>query len=113
MAHTETEVAARSPVQLSGDITIAVSGELYQEFSTRVQDDGDIAVDAGEVTRVDAAVIQLLYQVQRQLETSGNRLEWLAASGNFVRAVALLGMAHHLHLPADTDGSDTATQGVH
>ena len=88
-------------LQLSEELTIAVSGELHQQLAARLEQGGDIRLDAGAVTRVDAAIIQLLYQVQRVLVETGCRLEWAGVSPAFARSVALLGMSTHLQMPAD------------
>lgn len=92
--------------RLSDTLTIADSGDLYRQFSARLDQGGDIALDAGVVTRVDAAIIQLLYQVQRALQQTDNRLAWTAISPEFRRCVSLLGLSEHLQIPAHAPDSE-------
>lgn len=85
-------------LRLSEESTIAVSGELYQQLAARLERGGDITLDAGSVRRVDAAVIQLLYQVQRVLTETGSCLKWTAVSPAFSESVSLLGLSGHLQI---------------
>jgi anti-anti-sigma regulatory factor len=83
------------------ELTIASAGEFYQQFISRLEQGGDIAVDGGAVTRIDTAFIQLLYMVQRSLAETGSRLLWKACSPAIVSSVELLGMQEHLELSGE------------
>lgn len=80
------------------ELTIANAGEFYQQFMSRLEQGGDIAVDGGAVTRIDTAFIQLLYMVQHSLAETGSRMLWKTCSPAIVSSVELLGMREHLEL---------------
>jgi anti-anti-sigma regulatory factor len=62
----------------------------------RVVDSSDeLVIDAGDVSRVDAAGMQLAYAV---VHAARGRVSWCATSPAFVDAARMLGLAHHLRL---------------
>ena len=85
-------------VRLPGELTIAQSGEFYQRFSELVEQGRDIVLDGSEINRIDAAFIQLLYQVQRALAETSHSLKWVNTSEALIRSVKLLGMDEQLTL---------------
>lgn len=91
----------RDVLQFPEELTIARTAEFYQQFMSRIEQGGDIAVDGAAVTRIDAAFIQLLYLVQRSLEDAGSRLLWKASSPAIVSSVKLLGMSEQLELSGE------------
>ncbi|VAW80360.1 hypothetical protein MNBD_GAMMA15-1402 [hydrothermal vent metagenome] len=85
-------------VQLPAELTIAQSGEFYQKFETLIEQGKNITLDAGVVTRIDTAFIQLLFQVQRTLAETSHGLQWVNTSETIRRSVELLGMSEQLNL---------------
>lgn len=99
MTQSEHEVGAlEEAVQLPAELTIAQSGEFYQQFEALIEQGNDIVLDCAAVTRIDTAFIQLLYQVQRALAETSHRLQWVNASEAVSRSVELLGMSKQLNL---------------
>lgn len=102
MTQPEHEAGSREAVvQLPEELTIAQSGEFYRRFTATLDRGGDITLDGAAVTRIDAAFIQLLYQVHRELSEARHSLQWLAVSPAIRRSVELLGMSEQLALPED------------
>ncbi len=97
MTQTEHEDSDKV-VQLPAELTIAQSGEFYLKFESLIEQGIDITLDGGAVTRIDAAFIQLLFQVQRTLEEAGHELKWVNPSDAVSRSVELLGMREQLNL---------------
>ena len=81
---------------LPEELTISQAAEYYQLLMKRVEEGGDIELDAESVTRIDAAGVQLLFMVQRALSEAGNTLRWRAGSQALKESVALLGMSECL-----------------
>lgn len=91
--------ASGQRVALQDELTIACSAEYYQQFLACLERGGDINIDASAVSRVDAAFVQLLYLVQRELAEGGRTLRWEAVSPAFTESVGLLGLSEPLALP--------------
>lgn len=85
-------------VAFPAELTIAQTAEFYPQFAQLIEKGGDIILDGAAVTRIDAAFIQLLYQVQRTLAETSHRLQWVNPSEAVSRSVELLGMSEHLVL---------------
>lgn len=105
-----TEDSRENPVQddtfmFPEQLTIAEAGDYHRLFSSRLQQGGDISVDASRVARIDAAFIQLLFSVQRTLADAGCSLRWTAISPAVCQSVDLLGMRTQLALADDAQGA--------
>lgn len=79
------------------DITAvtAIAGELVHAL-----DAGELALDARQVTRIDAAGMQLLYAAVVAARDRGHRVHWVGASRAVNEAAATLALAAVLELPA-------------
>jgi len=92
--------AHESVIVLPEELTIAQSGEYYQLLMNRIEEGGDVELDADPVSRIDASCIQLFFAVQQALAANGYTLRWNAMSHSCREAVALLGMTEQLAVPA-------------
>jgi len=92
--------AQESVIVLPEQLTIAQSGEYYQLLMNRIEEGGDVELDAGSVSRIDASCVQLFFAVQQALAASGHTLRWNAISQCCRESVALLGMTEQLAVPA-------------
>ncbi|HHJ13775.1 MAG TPA: STAS domain-containing protein [Gammaproteobacteria bacterium] len=96
----EQDTEAAATICLPAEANISICSEYLQRFHTAFEAGGDIRLDAGAVDRIDAAFLQLLYNVQRALADTGRHLEWTAQSTAVDRAARLLGMRDRLgHQP--------------
>lgn len=85
-------------IVLPENLSIAESVQYYQILIDRIEEGGDIELDADSLTRIDAAGIQVLFVIQRALSEAGNTLRWRAVSRQLTQSVALLGMTECLAL---------------
>ena len=87
-------------IMLPEELSIAEAVECYRFLISRMEQGGNIELDAGSLTRIDAASIQLLLVVQRALGEAGHTLRWRSVSPMLKESVALLGMSECLALEA-------------
>lgn len=87
---------------LPREMTIQTVAEQLQHMTDLLQDGKDIELDAGDVSRVDTASLQLIAALQKVLADSGQCIHWRNVSGAFRDSAALMGMRESLALP-DTE----------
>ena len=75
---------------------VAMKGQLLE----RLDQAGDVEIDAGRIEKIDTAGLQLLVAFSRQLHESHRTLAWKAVAPELTRAAAQLGLADALGLPA-------------
>jgi len=84
---------------LPSEMTIqTVAGQL-QRMTIMLEDSKDIVLDAGSVSRVDTASLQLIFVIQKILADSGRSIHWQAVSSAFRDSAALTGLTEALALP--------------
>ena len=74
---------------------VAMKGQLLE----RLDQAGDVEIDAGRVEKIDTAGLQLLVAFSRQLHESHRALAWKAVAPELARAAAQIGLADTLGLP--------------
>ncbi len=83
---------------LEGALGIATVGELYHRLQPLLEQDQDIQIDAGAVTSVDTAVLQLFVAFVLAARASGLDVHWECPSQSLRQAVTLLGLERSLGL---------------
>jgi len=96
---TPVAVDAAGPLALAPLCTlrevVAMKGQLLE----RLDQAGDVEIDAGRVEKIDTAGLQLLVAFSRQLHESHRALAWKAVAPELARAAAQIGLADTLGLP--------------
>jgi anti-anti-sigma regulatory factor len=83
---------------LEGALGIATVGELYHRLQPLLEQDQNIQIDAGAVTSVDTAVLQLFVAFVLATRASGLDVHWECPSQSLRQAVTLLGLERSLGL---------------
>ncbi len=84
--------------RLAGQVGIAEVEVLHARLAAWDAADRDVHFDAGEVDRVDTAVLQLLVAFKRHAEQRGADVRWRAVSAPVTEAAATLGLETALGL---------------
>ncbi len=87
-----------SAVQLGDSLTIEQVGALHADLSGRLGET-HLVLDAGSLTRVDTAGLQLLTSFIRTAEGRGARVEWRAPQPALRESARRLGLEGALRLP--------------
>ena len=93
-------------VVLDGRLDISRAGELRDRMLQVLEHNDDVELDAGGVTLVDSAALQVLLAFVRGCAARGMSIHWKTTSDALEEAVRLLGLAGLLGL--DTAQSDAA-----
>lgn len=78
--------------------TIRTITSLQTELAQRLDESGDVRIDATGVDRIDTAGLQLLAAFVRDLRTEARSVEWVGCSDALRKAAAALGLAGALGL---------------
>ena len=95
---------AAGPLALAPLCTLREAVAMKGQLLERLDQAGDVEIDAGRVEKIDTAGLQLLVAFSRQLRESHRTLAWKAVAPELTRAAAQLGLADTLGLPA-TEGA--------
>jgi anti-anti-sigma regulatory factor len=96
---TET-TATGTPLRL-GSTTIRTINTFQTELAERLDESGNVQIDAAGVERIDTATLQLLAAFVRDLHTDGRQVEWVECSEALRRAAGSLGLQNALGLAND------------
>jgi anti-anti-sigma regulatory factor len=96
-----------STVQLGDDLGIENSADLKQKLVPLLASDAELRLDAGQVSRIHTASVQVLCAFIDTRRKDGKRTVFEACNDTFRDAVRLLGVGDALGLPATNDKLDT------
>jgi ABC-type transporter Mla MlaB component len=100
MAKTGKPAGKARALKLEGDLRIGgAAGVLELLRAAARKPEKQIALDARQVERVDAAGLQALLVGRQLLVDAGKSVSWTAPSAQLTAAAALLGLAERLELP--------------
>jgi anti-anti-sigma regulatory factor len=83
---------------LEGALTIARAEALHAELEELEKKYHHVVLNALQVNRVDASILQLLVAFFRSMSARGQQVSWSGVSEDFAAAVALLGLTDVLKL---------------
>jgi len=92
-----------STVALSQDLGIESSSELKQQLATHLAQAGELRLDAGQVSRVHTAAMQVLCAFVLARRQAGHPTSFDNATDTFRDAARLLGVLQTLGLEATPD----------
>jgi len=81
-------------------VDISAAQALYTHLHNAVSNNHDVEIDAGEVTRVDSAILQLFTAFMLESRGRDQNVTWCAVSDAFYASANLLGLVKELNLPA-------------
>lgn len=93
------DVGQETVLQLKDIQDVSSLAELFTQWKDQ-QWGAKFIIDAGEVTRIDAASLQCVYAFILEAKTHDTEIEWRNPSDAVCEAASLLGMKEGLHLSA-------------
>lgn len=90
-------------VKLDSSVDITVVESLYGEFEKVLSSNGGVAIDAGQVERIDTSALQLIFTFKEQINSNGYDVEWSEMSESFKETAALVGLDELLSLESAND----------
>src|ERR1041384_7644019 len=97
MAKTSKAAGASRTVKVARDLRIAAAATAFDDLRSAAKSrESRVALDAGEVEKVDAAGLQALLAGRRALEDAGKTVTWSGCSAQLKSAAGLLGLAQPL-----------------
>ena len=94
MGKTSKAAASVRTVKVARDLRIAAAATAFGDLRTAAKArEARVALDAGEVEKVDAAGLQALLAGRRALADAGKEVSWSGCSPQLRSAAELLGLA--------------------
>ena len=81
-------------------IDISAAQALYDHLINAISNDHDVEINAGDVTRVDTAVLQVFTAFMLESKSRDQNVIWNSVSDVFYASAELLGLVGELGLPA-------------
>lgn len=90
-------------IKLESTVDITVVETLYGQFEEILSSNGPVAIDAGQVERIDTSSLQLIYTFKEQIDANGYDVKWGPLSENFLEIASLVGLHELLELDSAND----------
>jgi len=91
--------ATKTVVNCSPTIDINSATPLYQYLKQAIENNHAVEIDAGEVTKVDTAVMQVFFAFWLEAKTLELPVSWVNVSNAFRNTAEVLGLAEEMNLP--------------
>ena len=101
-----------STVALAQDLGIESTSELKQQLATHLPQAGELRVDAGQVSRIHTAAMQVLCAFVLARQQAGQGTVFDNATDTFRDAARLLGVLRTLGLEATPDTTKSVENAV-
>ena len=89
-------------VVLEGNFTIADAESMHQQLNAVLHSHHEITIEAGSLSRIDAAGVQLLYAFVSSAKLMGAVLTWASISDELRDSVKVLGLSQEMGLDAQS-----------
>lgn len=86
-------------IDCGNSLDISVAGEFHQKLKSALGQGGEVVLEASDLSRVDAASLQLLTALFRDAAARKVTTKWRSPSESLVKAASLLGLSGQLSLP--------------
>lgn len=96
---SKPELQAVPQLTIPADAGISSAKALRAMLAEHINDPQPVAIDAGSVTRISTASVQLLLAFVHCRNGAHRSTHWLAVSPALVESATWLGLAERLHLP--------------
>jgi anti-sigma B factor antagonist len=80
-------------LKLSGELTIYEASETWRELQIRLKEHPNLALDLAELTQLDTAGVQVLYQLKQQAKAQGQDLPIQRHSAAVLEVFSVLNLA--------------------
>jgi anti-anti-sigma regulatory factor len=97
---SQTVASETTVIACEGGLDIAVAQELYRRLEEALAAARPVVLEAAQVERADAAVLQLLWVFFQEAHTRGIAVQWRQPAPALRHAARLLDLTAGLALPA-------------
>ena len=99
MAKTGKAAEEVKTIKVAGDLRIAAAAATFDVLRKAAESaDQSVALDGGDVEKVDAAGLQALLAGRQALVRAGKTVSWTGCSAQLKAAASLLGLAGPLEI---------------
>jgi len=92
--------ASKTVINCEPTVDISAAQALYDHLASAIENEHDVEINAGDVTRVDAAVLQVFTAFMLESKTHETTVSWKSVSDTFYASAELMGLSAELGLPA-------------
>lgn len=96
---TENSDATKTVITCEPTVDINFASILYEHLKNAINTNHEVEIHAGEVTKIDTAILQLFFAFMLEAKTTGLVVNWVDVSETFRASADLLGMSAELDLP--------------
>jgi anti-anti-sigma regulatory factor len=86
-------------VTCESNVDISVAGDFHALLQQALTEHSAVEIDASNVERVDAAVLQVLHSFMKEADKEKLEVNWKGISTAFSSSANLLGMSETLRFP--------------
>jgi anti-anti-sigma regulatory factor len=79
-------------------IDINYASTLYEHLKAALEEKREVEIHAGEVTKVDTAILQVFLAFSLEAKNVGITVNWMSVSETFLAAAELLGLTTEMEL---------------
>ena len=90
--------AAKTVINCEPTIDISAAQSLYEHLSNALKNSHEVEINAGDVTRVDTAILQVFTAFMLESKSRDQSVTWNAVSDVFYTSANLLGLVKDLNL---------------
>ena len=91
--------ASKTVISCEPTVDINHASDLYEHLKVAINASHEVEIDAGEVTKIDTAILQIFLAFMLEAKTLGLVVNWTNVSETFRVSADLLGMSEELDLP--------------
>lgn len=91
--------ATKTVINCEPSIDINYAVALYEHLKNALAANHAVEIHAGEVTKVDTAILQVFLAFSYEAKTAGLTVNWVSVSDTFRAAADLLGLSAEIALP--------------
>ncbi|MDH3326649.1 MAG: STAS domain-containing protein [Gammaproteobacteria bacterium] len=96
----ESTDADKTVINCEPTIDISAAQALFEHLSNALSGNHAVEINAGDVTRVDAAILQVFTAFMLESKTREQSVTWNSVSDAFYGSAEQLGLVNELSLPA-------------
>lgn len=95
----ESSDATKTVITCEPTVDINYASTLYEHLKDAIKANHEVEIHAGEVTKVDTAILQVFLAFTLEARTAGLIVNWVNVSETFRVSADLLGLTAELDLP--------------
>jgi len=91
--------ANKTVITCEPTVDINYASDLYEHLKVAINANHEVEINAGEITKIDTAILQVFLAFMLEAKTAGLVVNWVNVSETFRVSADLLGVSSELDLP--------------